>query len=62
MANQGDIRYDPVTGSVAIRTNQPEQSANQFSPSLAWLVATTTTGAHYVGSEVVDGWIELATP
>jgi hypothetical protein len=62
VSEQGDIRYDPATGSVAIRTNQPDEMPNPFNPSLAWLVATQTSGAHFVNSEVVADWIELAKP
>jgi hypothetical protein len=58
VSEQGSIRYDPATGSVAIRTNQPEQPG-MFGPSLTWLVATQTTGAHFVGSEVVADWVDL---
>lgn len=55
MSEQGEIRYDPETGAVAIRTNQPDEQG-PFVMSLAWLVATQTQGAHYVTSSVVENW------
>lgn len=61
MSAQGEIRYDPVTGAVAIRTNQPDESG-PFVMSLAWLVATQTQGAHYVQSSTVADWVVLEAP
>lgn len=56
MSEQGEIRYDPDSGSVAIRTNQPDTDPGPIGKSLAWLVATPTMGAKYVPSAVVDSW------
>jgi hypothetical protein len=51
MAKPGDVRQDPESGSVALRTGQKG--------ALAWLVANTDGGVQYVGSAEVDGWPEL---
>lgn len=61
MTPQGTVRFDPVTGSVAIRTNQPETTDSPFGTPMAWLVATQTMGARFVGPDVVADWIELNT-
>lgn len=54
----GEIRHDPTSGAVAIRTNQPEEP-NFLGKSMAWLVATPTMGAKFVGSDVVADWTIL---
>lgn len=60
---EGHIKRDPNTGSVAIRTNQPETNPpGSFAMIQAWLVSTTYSGAHYVGTEVVGEWDDLYTP
>lgn len=59
---QGAVKYDPASGSVAVRTNQPEQSGNPILPSQAWLVATPTSGAHFVATTVVEDWPDLEVP
>lgn len=59
---QGSLKYDPETGAVAVRTNQPEDSGNPLIPSQAWLVATPTAGALFVGSSAVAGWTDLEAP
>lgn len=60
---QGHIKRDPATGTVAIRTNQPETNPpGSFAIVQAWLGATTYSGAHYMGTEVVDGWEDLYSP
>lgn len=59
MSEQGEIRFDSGSGSVAIRTNQPDVDDDPFNPSLAWLVATQTQGARYVSSAVVESWTVL---
>lgn len=62
MSDMGDIKYDPETGSVAIRTNQPEGPSDLLGRPMAWLIATTTRGARFVGSDVVAEWITLDVP
>lgn len=62
MSEQGDIKYDPSSGSVAIRTNQPEESPDAITPSLAWLVATTTSGPRFVSPAVVADWLDVEAP
>lgn len=62
MSEQGDIKYDPRTGAVAIRTNQPEQSPDGIAPSLAWLIATTTSGAQFAAPAVVADWLDIEVP
>ena len=59
MSQTGDIKRDSTTGAVAIRTNQPEESDSFLVPSQAWLVATPTSGARFVSSEVVEEWESL---
>lgn len=52
------LKYDPVTGAVAIRTDQPAESPSPFQPSIAWLIATPNSGAHQAGADVVGGWLD----
>ena len=56
---QGSIKVDPVSGSVAIRTNQPLESMNPILPSQAWLIATQTAGAHFATAAVVADWVDV---
>lgn len=61
------LKYDPVTGNIAVRTHFSEETF----PNMAWLVATPNRGAHPMRSdaeefgsyldnfEVVDGQIVL---
>lgn len=56
---QGSIKYDPESGSVAIRTNQPLESGNPIIPSQAWLIATQTSGAHFGSAAVVETWADV---
>lgn len=58
MSETGELRYDPASGAVAIRTNQPEEP-NFLGKSMAWLVATPTMGAKFVGPDVVAEWTVL---
>jgi hypothetical protein len=60
---EGHVKRDPVSGAVAIRTNQPEVNPpGSFGIIQAWLSATQYSGAHYLGTEVVDSWDDLFTP
>lgn len=60
---EGHIKRDPVTGAVAIRTNQPETNPpGSFAIIQAWLVSTTFSGAHYLPTEAVIEWDDLFTP
>lgn len=60
---EGHVKRDPVTGAVAIRTNQPEVNPpGNFATVQAWLASTTYSGAHYMGTEVVDAWDDLYVP
>lgn len=60
---EGHVKRDPVTGSVAVRTNQPETSpADSFAIVQAWLVATTYSGAHFASTDVVAGWDDMYVP
>lgn len=57
---EGHVKRDPTTGAVAIRTNQPETNPpGSFAMVQAWLVSTTYSGAHYVPTDVVNGWDDL---
>ena len=55
-------KVDPVTGAVAIRTNQPLFPSGLFAPAAAWCVATSNSGAHLVGPEAVASWTDWAPP
>lgn len=62
MSDVGDIRYDPETGSVAIRTVHDDGPSKVLGRPMAWLVATTKRGARFVGSDDVNGWIDIDIP
>lgn len=55
----GSLKWEPVSGSIAIRTSFPEVGdlANH-----AWLVATTGSGAISKTSSDVSSWTDLALP
>lgn len=57
---EGHIKRDPVSGSVAIRTYFSE--ANPQLAGMAWLVATSTTGARHARTNEVADWEDLHTP
>lgn len=59
---EGSLKYDPETGAVAVRTNQPLEPPSAFIPSAAWCVATTNSGAHLVGAAAVADWLDIAIP
>lgn len=59
---EGTVKRDPVTGACAIRTNQPEEPAQPWLPSQAWLMATRNQGAHTVPSSAVEGWDVIYQP
>ena len=60
---EGHVKRDPITGAVAIRTNQPLSSpAGSFAVTQAWLVATTFSGAHFVSGETVIDWDDIYLP
>lgn len=56
----GHIKRDPVSSAVAIRTIFPETEAHLI--PMAWLVATTGTGARNATTVEVEGWDDLYTP
>ncbi len=55
----GQIKHDPVTGAVAIRTTFPDEPAYA---NLAWLVATPNLGPRHASSSEVADWPDLYTP
>lgn len=59
MSEQGAIKYDPETGSVAIRTCHPDGPSRMLGRPMAWLVATTNKGARFVDSETVAEWVDV---
>ena len=60
---EGHVKRDPVSGTVAIRTNQPvEAPAGPFAKAMGWLACSTYAGATYIGQEVVEGWDDLYEP
>lgn len=57
--NQGHVKRDPDSGSVAIRT-QFDDSVPELA-AMAWLVATVNVGARHAKTEDVDAWDDLYT-
>lgn len=55
----GSLKWEPVSGSVAIRTVFPEVGALA---DHAWLVATTGSGAISKTSADVASWIDVPHP
>lgn len=54
---EGHVKRDPATGAVAIRTYFNE--ANPQLAGMAWLVATSTTGARHCRTAEVADWEDL---
>lgn len=54
----GDVKRDPDSGDVAVRTTNDDtgERANR-----AWLVATQTRGARFASNSDVDGWDDIYT-
>lgn len=55
---EGSLKVDPVSGAVAIRTNQPEEPP-AFQQPMAWLIGTTERGAILAGSAAVADWVDI---
>lgn len=57
--NAGSLKWEPTSGSIAIRTSFPEVGdlANH-----AWLVATTGSGAISKTSSDVESWTDIPLP
>lgn len=54
----GDLKRDPATGNVAIRTVFPEDDPQMA--KMAWLVATPNIGAIHATSADVADWDDIA--
>jgi len=54
----GHIKHDPVTGSVAVRTQFPVEDF----PDMEWLVASVGSGASNRPGLYVAAWEDLFTP
>ena len=53
--NPGDVKRDPVSGDVAVRTTNDEAAR----PNRVWLVATTTRGARFATTAEVEAWDDI---
>lgn len=56
MYPQSSLKVDPATGSVAIRTQFPDDGS--FS-DMAWLIATSSKGARTASSEALADWVDI---
>lgn len=59
----GHVKRHTETGATALRTIFPEDQGQQMA-DMAWLVATTNTGARNLPTSAVEGpeWEDLYTP
>ena len=53
----GSVKHDPVSLSVAVRTNIPDPDSAHD-----WGVMTVDRGGHYAGYDEVQNWPDLFTP
>lgn len=58
---QGHVKFDPVSGAVAIRTILPEDMGQSIA-DMAWLVATADFGARHSNTAGVEGWDDMFVP
>lgn len=58
---QGHIKRNAETGDVAIRTIFPEDQGEQMA-NMAWLVATSASGARTTPTSAVESWEDVFTP
>lgn len=56
---EGSLKVDPDTKSVAIRTNQPDEAPSPFRQPASWLIGTTNQGAILAGSAAVADWVDV---
>ena len=60
MSNTGDVKRNPDTGEIAIRTTNDESEWPRA--GRAWLISTTTRGARFAPSTEVETWDDLYQP
>jgi len=52
----GDVKRDPDSGDVAVRTTNEDGGARV---GRAWLIATQTRGARFAPTTEVSGWDDI---
>ena len=58
---EGHAKRDAETGALAIRTMFPEDQGPQLA-GMAWLVATSNSGARHATTADVDAWPDIYDP
>lgn len=58
---EGHIKHNPETKEVALRTIFPEDQGVNLA-NMAWLIATTNSGARTSPTSGVEDWPDLHTP
>ena len=58
---EGHVKHNPEENEVAVRTMFPEDQGTNLA-NMAWLVATTNSGARTVPSSAVESWDDLYSP
>jgi len=59
MAEPGEVKYDHVSKSVAIKTIYPDVAGFE---DRQWGVMTTDRGGCYLSDEQVAGWVDVTVP
>ena len=54
--SEGDVKRNPDTGAVAVRTNLPDIEALA---KRQWGVMTVDNGGHYASYEKVADWVDM---